>query len=357
MTQTFAQTFACHLNAGGDRVVTIRDVAQKAGVSTTTVSHVINQSRFVSPAASRRVRRAMKVLNYQPNAVARSLRRKDTHTLGLVLPDSSNPFFAEVARGIEDFAFAQNYTVLFGSSDGDLKKESAYLRVFVEKQVDGIIFVAAGESAGHLRQLLEAKLPLVVVDREFKNVVADYVVADNRSGGFQATEHLIQLGHRVIACIAGPSTVTPSAERVTGYRDALKAHAIAFASDLVQRGDFSATSGFNAAQLFLASPDKRPTAIFACNDLMALGALGAIYKAGLRVPDDVSLVGYDDIALASYSSPPLTTIQQPKSEMGRLAAQILLERIKSEKGAKPQRHLLPTTLIVRQSTCKESSHA
>jgi LacI family transcriptional regulator len=343
--------------AGIDIVVTIREVAKRAGVSMTTVSHVVNQSRFVSEATSRRVRRAMKELKYQPNALARSLRRKDTHTLGLVLPDSSNPFFAEVGRGIEDFAFSQNYNVLFGSSDGDLEKENAYLRVFIEKQVDGIIFVAAGESAKHIQALLAKKLPLVVVDREFKTVIADYVVADNRRGGLQATEHLIQLGHRVIGCIAGPSTVTPSAERVTGYRDALEAHSLPFDASLVQRGDFSASSGFDAVQAFLTRKDKRPTAIFACNDLMALGALGAIHKAGLRVPDDISLVGYDDIVLASYTNPPLTTIQQPKYEMGRLAVQILLERLNSEKPAKPKRHLLNTTLIVRESTRLESIHA
>lgn len=333
-------------------MVTIHDVAKKAGVSTTTVSHVINQTRFVSESAARRVRRAMQELRYQPNAVARSLRRKHTRTLGLVLPDSSNPFFAEVARGVEDFSFQQGYNVLFGSSDGDLEKESAYLRVFIEKQVDGLIFVAAGESTRNIRQLQAEHLPLVVVDREFKNLVADYVVADNRHGGFLATEHLIELGHRVIACIAGPSSVTPSGERATGYRDALKSHKVPFDPSLLRRGDFQAPSGFAAAQYFLARKSNRPTAIFACNDLMALGALGAIYKAGLRVPDDIAIVGFDDIALASYTSPPLTTIQQPKYEMGKLAAQILIDRITTKKKNMAQRHLLPTQLIVRESTIR-----
>ena len=332
-------------------MATIHDVANRAGVSTATVSHVINQTRFVSESAVRRVRRAMQQLHYQPNAVARSLRRKHTRTLGLVLPDSSNPFFAEVARGVEDFAFQHGYNVLFGSSDGNLEKEKAYLQVFVEKQVDGLIFVAAGESTRNIRQLQAEHLPLVVVDREFNNVVADYVVADNRRGGFLATEHLIQLGHRVIACIAGPSTVTPSAERVIGYRDALKTYRLPIDPKLVRRGDFQSSSGFAAAQLFLRQK-SRPSAIFACNDLMALGALGAIHKAGLRVPDDVAVVGFDDIALASYASPPLTTIQQPKYEMGKLAAQILLDRITAKKRVKAQRHLLPTQLIVRESTSR-----
>lgn len=336
---------------------TIYDVAAKAGVSTTTVSHVINESRFVSEATVRRVRRAMKELNYQPNAVARSLRRKHTHTLGLVLPDSSNPFFAEVARGIETYAFQQGYNVIFGSSDGDLKKEHAYLRVFVEKQVDGIVFVAAGESAQNLEQLLGKHLPLVVVDRDFKKVIADYVVADNRQGGYLAASHLIELGHRVIGCIAGPSSITPSAERVTGYRDALEKHSIPYDSRLVRRGDFGAASGFDATQYFLSRRgSNRPTAIFACNDMMALGTLGALYQAGLRVPDDVAVVGFDDIVLASYTAPPLSTIQQPKYEMGELAAKVLIERIRSGQAHKPERHLLPTQLIVRASTVREQPH-
>ncbi len=337
-------------------MATIRDVAKQSGVSITTVSHVINGSRFVSANTLRRVRRVMKDLNYQPNAVARSLRRKDTHTLGLVLPDSSNPFFAEIAHGIETYAFEQGYNVLFGSSNGDPEKEKAYLRVFIEKQVDGIVFVAAGKSAENLEQLLSKHLPLVVVDREFKKVVADYVVADNRQGGYLATSHLIGLGHRRIACIAGPSTVTPSADRVTGYRAALEAYSIPFDSQLVRRGDFSPASGFKAAQYFLARRgSNRPTAIFVCNDMMALGVLGALYQAGLRVPDDVAVVGFDDIVLASYTSPPLTTIRQPKYEMGQLAAQILIERIRPDGGRKPQRHLMPTSLVVRASTVREQA--
>ncbi len=338
-------------------MVTIRDVAKSADVSTTTVSHVINESRFVSPAVARRVKRAVKTLGYQPNAVARSLRRKNTSTLGLILPDSSNPFFAEVGRGVENYAFGQGYNVIFGSSEGDLEKEKTYLRVFIEKQVDGLIFVAAGESTRNIRQLQAEHLPLVVVDREFKNVVADYVVADNRRGGFLATEHLIGLGHRIIACIAGPSAATPSAERVTGYSDALKAHSIKFDAHLVQRGDFQPASGFAVTQAFLARTSKRPTAIFACNDLMALGTLAAIHKAGLRVPEDISVVGFDDIALASFTYPALTTIQQLKYEMGELAVQILIDRIKSHKNGAAQRRFLPVKLIVRETTGAAKLHA
>jgi LacI family transcriptional regulator, galactose operon repressor len=335
----------------------IHDVAEKAGVSTTTVSHVINQSRFVSLERERRVRRAMKALHYQPNALARSLRRKHSLTLGLVVPDSSNPFFAEVARGIEDAAFKQGYNVLFGSSDGDLTKESSYLRVFIEKQVDGIILVSASGSGRHVQRLVPKELPLVVIDRDFRDLSADYVAADHRKGGYLATAHLIEYGHFEIACIAGPSSVTPSADRVVGYRDALKAHSIPYDQVLVRRGDFTPESGFVATQGWLAGIGPRPTAIFACNDLMAFGALAAIHKAGLRAPDDISVVGFDDIGLAAYSSPPLTTVIQPKAEMGNLAAQILVDRISSGDRQRPQRHLLPPRLVIRESTRRRAAGA
>lgn len=335
-------------------MATIRDVAKRAGVSITTVSHIINESRFVSQTTAERVLRAMQELHYQPNALARSLRSKHSHTLGLVLPDASNPFFAEVARGLEDYAFDHGYNVLFGSSDGNLQRERDYLRVFLEKQVDGLIFVAAGESTENIRELQAEHLPLVVVDREFRQVTADYVIADNYRGGYLATEHLINLGRHVIACITGPSTVTPSADRVTGYRDALKAHGIRYCERLVRRGDFTAASGFRAMQSLLTHAEP-PTAVFACNDLMALGVLCAATKAGLRVPDDVAVVGFDDIALACLSSPPLTTIQQPKAEMGRLASELLIARIEGRAPDAPQRCLLQTRLIVRESTCGEAS--
>lgn len=331
-------------------MATIRDVAQRAGVSTTTVSHVINQSRYVKPKTEHRVHRAMRALRYQPNALARSLRRKHSLTLGLVVPDSSNPFFAELARGIEDAAFKQGYNILVGSSDGDLTKESSYLRVFIEKQVEGIILVSASGSGRHVRENVTEGLPLVVIDREFHDLDVDCVAADHRGGGFLATSHLVEYGHRAIACIAGPSTVGPSAGRVIGYRDALNAHSIPFKPKMVRPGDFTAESGFAAAQTWLVGDAPRPTAIFACNDLMAIGAVAAVHQAGLRVPDDISVVGFDDIGLASYSSPPLTTVMQPKSEMGQLAAQILVERISNGCSHKAERHLLPTRLVIREST-------
>ncbi len=335
-------------------MVTIREVAKKAGVSTSTVSHVLNESRPVSASTTSRVRRAMEELQYKPNAVARSLRRKHTLTLGLIVPDSSNPFFAEMARGVEDYAFDQGYSVIFGSSNGNLEREYAYLQVLIEKQVEGLVFVSAGESSQNIKSLQSKNIPVVILDREFEGIRADYLTSDNRWGGILATEHLISLGHRVIGCITGPSAIASSTRRLLGYREALEAHSISYCPDLVVEGDYTTTSGYEATKKFLAMGSQRPTAIFALNDMMAIGCLGAIYEAGLRVPEDIAVVGFDDILLASYTFPPLTTIHQQKYEMGRLAAELIIGYTRSGNHREPQKHVLPVELVIRGSTTKAS---
>ena len=308
---------------------------------------MINETRFVSEELRARVLEAMEELSYQPSAVARSLRRKETQTIGMMVPDSSNPFFAEVARGIEDTSFDQGYSVILCNSDGDMEKEQFYINVLVEKRVDGIIFVAAGGSAQHIRSLLERDMPLVIVDREIAGVEVDSVLTDNLQGGYLATQHLIELGHRRIGCITGPSDLTPSAERVLGYKRALAEYNLVVNEDLILKGDFQYESGYQAAREFLTM-NEPPTAVFACNDLMAVGAVSGVRRNGRRVPWDLAVVGFDDIALASFTNPPLTTVAQPKHEMGVLAAQMLMERIK-DKTMPPRRRLLETTLVVRES--------
>lgn len=326
----------------------MRDVAERAGVSVTTVSHVINETRPVSDDLRRRVLEAMHALGYQPNALARSLRRKETHTIGMIVPDSANPFFAEVARGIEDASFEQGYSVILCNSDGDLEKELLYTNVLSEKRVDGILFVAAGVSTEHIRALQARQMPLVVVDRDIPDVVVDSVLIHNARGGWLATQHLIELGHRRIGCITGPSDVTPSAERVIGYQQALQEAGIPLDEALIVKGDFQYESGYRAAQQLLALDDP-PTAIFACNDLMAVGAISAAVELGFQVPARLSVVGFDDIRLASFANPPLTTVAQPKYEMGVVAMTMLLERMR-ERDMSPRRRLLDIRLVVRQST-------
>jgi len=329
-------------------MATIREVAESAGVSYATVSHVLNNTRVVSQETRERVLAAMTALDYRPNALARSLRQGKTNTMGLVLPDSANPFFAEISRGIEDEAFKKGYSVFLCNTELDTQRELFYVDVLSKKQVDGIIFVAAGDKADSLDFLLRQGMPVVMIDRDLPNIEVDVVVTDHQLGGFLATHHLIELGHRCIACIAGPSSITPSAERIIGYRRAHEEAGLACDEKLIIRGDYHAQSGMEITHAILKM-NPRPTAIFALNDLMALGALRAAAEAGYSVPRDLAVVGYDDLELARFTNPPLTTIAQPKKEIGVQSVNLLVDRI-SRKSRPPSRLVLPPELIVRRST-------
>lgn len=329
-------------------MTTIREVAESAGVSYATVSHVINNTRLVSPETRERVLAAMAALNYRPNALARSLRQGKTNTIGLVLPDSANPFFAEISRSIEDEAFKKGYSVFLCNTELDTQRELFYVDVLSKKQVDGIIFVAAGDQADSLDFLVQRNMPVVMIDRDVPNVEVDAVLTDNRLGGFLATQHLLELGHTRIACIAGPSSITPSAERIIGYRRALEQAGLSYDEALVIPGDYHSQSGMEITHTVLKM-NPRPTAIFALNDLMALGAMRAASEAGYSIPRDLAVVGYDDLELAHFTIPPLTTIAQPKKEIGVQAINLLVDRM-SRKSREPSRLVLAPELIVRRST-------
>ncbi len=325
----------------------IYQVAERAGVSATTVSHVVNNTRTVSAAVRARVQQAMVELDYRPNGLARSLRRGQTHTLGLILPDSANPFFAGIARAIENAAFQIGLSVILGNTEGNCARERYYVDLFTQKRVDGIIFVNAGDRAESLVHLVKRGVPAVVVDRDLPGLEIDAVLTDNRGGGYLATRHLLGLGHRRIGCIAGPSTVTPSALRVEGYRAALAEADLPIDSALTQVGDFHPESGRLATHALLGLPTP-PTAIFAGNDLMAIGALRAAAECGRHVPTDLAVVGFDDIELAAYTLPPLSTIAQPRLAIGQAAVRLLIERI-ADRSLAARRELLPTQLVVRAS--------
>jgi LacI family transcriptional regulator len=329
------------------KIATLKDVAERAGVSTATVSHVINETRFVSDELKARVHQAMRELNYRPNAIARSLRRRKTQNMGMIVPDISYPFLAEVARGVEDAGFELGYNVILCDSDGDLEREADYIGLLQEKKVDGIVFVATGESSSHVRALIEQGMPVVVCDRELPGVEVDTVIADNVGSGHQATEHLIGLGHRRIGCIAGPPVLEISNKRVEGYKKTLEKYGVSLDDGVIVHGDFRCKGGYEAMRELLAL-DELPTAVFACNDLMAIGAICAASQKKLRIPQDVAIIGCDDIALASFTNPSLTTVAQPKHEMGAAAVEMLVERIK-DKSKPPTRQLLPTELVLRDS--------
>ena len=328
----------------------MREVAEQAGVSVTTVSHVINNSRPVNPETRTRVEQAMQVLGYQPNVLARSLRRGKTHTIGVILPDNANPYFAEVVRGIEDTSFSLGYSVMLCNSDNDLEKEHLYTNVLIEKQVDGIIFVAAGLSEENIKNLQKRGVPSVLVDRQVQGVEIDSVFADNQAGGFLAVNHLVDQGHTAIACITGPMGVLSSSERIVGYRQALEAAGIHPAPGWVVEGDFQVQSGYAGAEQ-LWKFDNTPSAIFACNDLMAIGAYRFAHEKQLRIPQDLSIIGFDDIRLAEFTNPPLSTIRQSKAKMGAQAADLLLGRIANGNQSFRQ-EIIPVQLVERASTAQ-----
>jgi LacI family transcriptional regulator len=332
---------------------TIKDVAQHAQVSVTTVSHVVNQTRFVSEKTRARVLTAIEELKFVPSALARSLRNNSTQTIGMMIPNCSNPYFAEIVRGIEDACFEAGFNVILCNSDDNPLKQAQYIRVMHEKQVDGLIVLSSGgdDELGDL--LREVDVPKVLVDREVDQLAVDLVELNHEAGGYLAMQHLLALGHRRVACITGPLALSSAAQRLRGYRRALDEAGLAANPDHEFVADFTSAGGYAAMQ-HLMSLAKPPTAVFACNDLMAIGAMCAAASVGLRVPQDLSVIGFDDIALAAFSSPPLTTIAQPKHQLGRLAARILLERI-AKTDRKLRREILQPDLCLRASTGKPAA--
>ena len=329
-------------------MVTMKDVARRAGVSVTTVSHVVNGSRPVREEVRRRVLDALEALAYRRNALARSLRKKRSSTIGLILPDVTNPFFAEIARSIADAAESEGYSVIVCNSDGRRNSEDAFLGMLSEKRADGVVLIETGPPRGDASALENGDLPLVTVDRSLPGANVDSVRIDNALGGRRAARHLLDLGHRHLACIAGPSHLTPSGERVTGFREELREQGFFLPEERIRRGTFQPESGYDITRRFLEE-DSRLTAIFACNDLMAFGAVRAAADLGKRVPDDLSVLGFDDIRLASFFNPPLTTVAQPRQEMGALAVRLLLERM-ADSTLSPRHLVLETRLVLRSST-------
>ncbi len=335
---------------------TIRDVARAAGVSKSTVSRVLNGDPNVSAESRNAVMAAMKEMRYTPNALARGLNTRRTGTIGLILSDITNPFHAEVARGVEDLASDYESNVILCNTDGRPKKESAYMDLLLEKRVDGIIFTSVKMDESDVTELRARRVPFVFAGRTLPDVEADSVVVDNVLGGFQATNHLIGLGHHRIAYMAGPSHVSASVDRYEGYCQALRKAGIEPDPELVAEGDFKQEGGYRAMSVLLDRVAGRtaaagPTAVFAANDYMAIGALEAIFERGLRVPEDMAMVGFDDIAFARLHLVQLTTVAQPKYDIGAIAARMLFDRISGASGDDaPRRVVLPPRLVIRR-TC------
>jgi LacI family transcriptional regulator len=332
--------------------VTINQVARDAGVSIQTVSRVINNRYDVSTETRKRVKEAIDRLGYQPNAIARGLASKRSRTLGLVTFDFNDIFFTQVVTGAEDEAHQHDYFFMLGSSQCSTNDMPKYHRLLTERHVDGVLFAREGgpDEQEQILRLANEGTPVVVVGFHFKNQVFNAVDIDNIDGGWQATKHLVALGHKRIGCITGPLTTQSSQDRLLGYRKALEEADIIYDPSLVIEGAYGLTShgaGYHGMKHLLAQA-RDLTAVFAQNDRMSVGAISAIREAGLEVPEDISVVGYDDTPEAEFSSPPLTTMRQSNNRVGVEAVRLLL-RIIEDPDREPEQIIMKTELVERRS--------
>ena len=320
-----------------------------------TASRVINSPGTVSARTRERVEEAIEELGYVPNRVARSLRLKRTHTLALVVTDITNPFWTTVARGVEDAAQGAGFNVILCNTDESEAKQHRYLDVLLQKRVDGILLVPAGTSTELGDWIRKQSTPVVVLDRRIRCAQVDVVYSDSEGGAYQLIRHLLSLGHRRIAVLSGPKDISTAEDRVTGYRKALIEAGLEVRADWVRYGEFNQESGYEMAQQVLATL-PRPTALFAANNFIAIGALRALRQAGLRVPEDLSVVAFDDLTSGLVIEPFLTVADQPAYEMGRQATELLLARLSGSATNGYREIVLPTQLAVRRSSspCESS---
>jgi len=313
-----------------------------------TVSRVMNESGYISQDARARVNQAISELGYMPNALARQLRSRQTRTIALVVTDIGNPFFTEIARGVEDTAGARGYAVMFWNTYGSETQEAEYVRVLIERRVDGVLLVPACGGGSSVPLLREHHIPTVVLDRHVGDVEVDEVRADSRAGAYAAVSHLTALGHRRIALLTGPEAVSTSTDRVAGYREALQEACPTGDCDQVLFGEFNEPSGYAMmVQALQARP--RPTAILAANNLVAVGAMRALREAGFEIPHDISIVVFDDLPPGWVLDPFLTVVSQPAYDIGSRAAALLLKRLGRAAPGGHSSIVLPSQLIVRQS--------
>ncbi len=332
--------------------VTIKDIARFAGVSTTTVSKIINnKDENISEATRKKVLGLMKEYNYVPNKIAQSLVTKKTKTIGLVIPDIRNPFFPELARGAEDKANEKGYNIIFCNTDDDIEKEENYINMLVEKMVDGIIFTAASKRSYEFKTVEKFPVPIVLVDRDVEvEGIKGKVTVDTFVGGYEGTKHLLELGHEEIVFLSGPLKNNTSINRLKGYKKALENFNIEPKENNILEGEYKSEWGYEIVKRLLEK-GKKFSGLFCANDLIAIGAIKALKERNLKVPEDVSVVGFDDIYISRLIDPDLTTIRQPNYEMGYQSVEMLIDILENKEGYKENIDLIPK-LIIRKSTAK-----
>ncbi len=331
-------------------MATMRDVAKVAGVAPITVSRVLNSSGYVSPETRERVEAAATELNYVPNMLAHSLRSKSTRTIALMLADITNPFWTSVARGVEDAASKQGFIVIFCNTDENAAKEEQYLSMLLRRRVDGVLLVPISSSGETVEQLQAQGVEVVLLDRRVEDALVDVVRGDSFGGAYRLIRHLTDLGHREIAILNGSETISVSTERLNGYLQALQEVGIERDQALIFHGHFTVESGYAMTRQLLAQP-IRPTALFTANNFIAIGALRALSESKLRMPEEISIVSFDDLPFTYSQDQLITVAAQPTYDLGAIATRRLLKRITTEEKQSVEEIIVPVDVIIRSSTC------
>ena len=332
------------------RRITLKDVAREAGVSINTASRALNDRPEIHPDTKERVLRAAAKLGYRPNKLARGLRSNKTEIIGVIVGDIANPFFSAVVQGMGKKAKSLGYSLILQDTGEDYENEEEAVRIMQYEQVDGVLLTPVQTDKKTVQLLQEAGIPFVLVARYFTDIEADYVVADDAQGGWLATTHLIDRGHKRIAFINGPSYNSSARERMEGYTRALCEHGIAVDDRLIRTCALTMEDGYVHTKDMLRKIRPRPTAFLAFSDFVALGIMQALREKGIKVPRDMAVVGYDDIAFASCLEVPLTTVRMPKREMGERAVEVLIEKIEQKEAAQHRQVKMPVELVVRESS-------
>ncbi|KLN66633.1 substrate-binding domain-containing protein [Vibrio sp. VPAP30] len=334
-------------------MATMKDIARVAGVSTSTVSHVINKSRFVSEEISERVNNAARELNYRPSALARSLKVNRTKTIGMLVTTSTNPFFGEVVKGVERSCYQQGYSLILCNTEGDHERMRESINTLLQKRVDGLILMCSSLEGERLEVFEQYQdIPVVVMDWGPMLFTSDKIQDNSLRGGYLAAKHLIESGHKQIGCITGPLVKHQAQMRYEGYKRALNEAGLVFKANWIIESDFECEGGYDAFNKMVAK-GPLPSAIFVCNDMMAMGVINAANEQGIRIPQDLSIIGYDDIHIAKFMSPSLSTIHQPKYRLGKAAVEALLKKLDGSSTDTQVVQLEPT--LVKRSTVAQLS--
>ncbi|MBS3787592.1 LacI family DNA-binding transcriptional regulator [Candidatus Bipolaricaulota bacterium] len=329
--------------------VTIKDIAEKVGVSANTVSRAINDKGEISEETKEEILEVAKELDYRPNRLARGLRLNKTGILGVVVADNANPFFGAVVKGIEEVAEKNGYSVILKDTEENYAREEKSVEIMIAEQVEGVVISPVQKGRRSLQILEDASIPYVLLARYFDDIRADYVAIDDEQGGFLATQHLLEREHRRIAFINGPQYNSSAQARFKGYKKALTEAEVKIDKSLIKYGALSEEDGYKFGQELLSS-NNHPSAIFTFSDYVALGAIRAVHKRGFEIPEDISVLGYDNIVFSRCLKVPLTTISVPKRKLGREACRLLVRKIENDEKDQVTQKKLPVELLKRSTT-------